>query len=271
VLRTRLNWTLARPFLLLTTTIVVFPTMTYPTVTSQDSYLQALEDINNGVEGAREAVIAVQHNPSVPLGRLYICNMAFTPTPSVDSWPHTPMLLNEPSPSQFPQILPPVFTGTPISQPNPPGPRTVWIENLDGSVTMKTLAMDTMAGRAGSPPPPCFFPLGSKLPKKRALSENIELSMFDILNIFWHHWFLSAGHLQAQALSAQKAEDGKSFWVEFTPQSHAHLVKCTVVLVPWLISKVKRVMFVYILELPNEESHLAFFDPTKGDQQATAA
>jgi hypothetical protein len=74
--------------------------MTYPTVTSQDSYLQALKDMNNGVKGAREAVIAAQHDPLVPLGGLYICNIAIAPTFSVDSWLHTPMLLDEPSPSE---------------------------------------------------------------------------------------------------------------------------------------------------------------------------
>jgi hypothetical protein len=44
----------------LTITIMVFPTMTYPTVISQDSYLQALEDMDSGVEGAREAVLTAQ-------------------------------------------------------------------------------------------------------------------------------------------------------------------------------------------------------------------
>jgi hypothetical protein len=70
---------------------------------------------------------------------------------------------------------------------------------------------------------------------------------------------------------AQKADNGKIFWVKFTPQFHTHLVKCAVVLVPWPISKVKKVMFVYILELLNEEGNVAFFDLSKGDRQATAA
>jgi hypothetical protein len=137
--------------------------------------------------------------------------------------------------------------------------------------TTQTLALDTLAGGAGTPPPPHFFPLGDKLVKKRAPSENADLSVFDILNIFWHCWFLSAGHLRAQALSAQRAENGKFFWVKFAPQFHAHLVKCAVALVPWPMLKVKKVMFVYILELLNEEGHLAFFNLTKGDWWATAA
>jgi hypothetical protein len=95
--------------------------------------------------------------------------------------------------------------------------------------------------------------------------------VFDILNIFRRRWFLSLDSLRAQALSAQKAEDGKIFWVKFAPQFHAHLVKCAVALVPWPIQKVKKVMFVYILELLNGDSHLAFFDLQKGDRRATTA
>jgi hypothetical protein len=73
-------------------------------------------------------------------------------------------------------------------------------------------------------------------------------------------------HLRAQALSAQKAKDGKIFWVKFTPQFHAHLVKYAVALVPQLISKVKKVMFCFILELLNEEGPQAFFALTKGQR-----
>jgi hypothetical protein len=78
-------------------------------------------------------------------------------------------------------------------------------------------------------------------------------------------------HLRANALSAQKAESGKISWVEFTPQFHSHLVKCAVALVPHPLSKVKRVMFVFMLELLNEEGPQAFFDLTKGTRIATQA
>jgi hypothetical protein len=60
-------------------------------------------------------------------------------------------------------------------------------------------------------------------------------------------------------------------WVEFAPQFHLHLVKCTVALVPWLISKVKKVLFVYILELLNEEDLQAFFALTKGQRRESQA
>jgi hypothetical protein len=86
----------------LTTTIEVFPTMTYPTVTSQDTYLQALEDMDSGVEGAREAVRAAQLNLNIPLGELYIHDIGPAPIPSMDPPLHVPMQLDEPGPSQFP-------------------------------------------------------------------------------------------------------------------------------------------------------------------------
>jgi hypothetical protein len=106
---------------------------------------------------------------------------------------------------------------------------------------------------------------------KQFLSGNVELFVFDILNIFHWQWFLSINFLKTQVFSAQKAEDRKIFWVEFTPQFHAHLVKCAVALVPHPIQKVKRVMFVYLLELLNDERHQAFFDLIKGTGIATQA
>jgi hypothetical protein len=100
---------------------------------------------------------------------------------------------------------------------------------------------------------------------------SLKLSIFDILNIFHHQWFLSVDHLRANALSAQKAKSRKIFWVKFAPQFHSHLVKCAVVLVPHPLLKVKRVMFVYLLELLNGEGPQAFFDLTKGTSIATQA
>jgi hypothetical protein len=95
--------------------------------------------------------------------------------------------------------------------------------------------------------------------------------VFDIYNSFHRHWFISRDHLMANATSAQKDEDGKFFWVEFSPLYHAHLVKCAVALVPHPLHKVKKVMFVYILELLNREGPQAFFDLTKGQRKATQA
>jgi rubrerythrin len=78
-------------------------------------------------------------------------------------------------------------------------------------------------------------------------------------------------HLRTAVLSTQKAEDGKFFWVEFTPQFHAHLIKCAVALVPHPLHKVKQVMFMYLLELLNGEGPQSFFDLTKGQWLATQA
>jgi hypothetical protein len=75
----------------------------------------------------------------------------------------------------------------------------------------------------------------------------------------------------ANVILAQKAKDGKVFWVEFAPQFHTHLVKCAVVLVPHPLNKMKKVMFGYILELLNGEGPQAFFNLTKGQHMATLA
>jgi hypothetical protein len=98
-----------------------------------------------------------------------------------------------------------------------------------------------------------------------------ELSVFDILNTFHHCWFLSRASLMANVTSAQKAEDGNFSWVEFAPQYHSHLVKCAVALVPHPVQAVKKVIFVYILELLNRVGSLAFFDLWKGSRKANNA
>jgi len=84
---------------------------------------------------------------------------------------------------------------------------------------------------------------------KQSPSANADLSVFDICNIFHHHWFLLRAHLLTNVILAQKDEDGNISWVEFTPQYHSHLVKCDVALVPYPVLTVKKVMFVYILKL----------------------
>ncbi|KAH9034395.1 hypothetical protein EDB83DRAFT_2525229 [Lactarius deliciosus] len=98
-----------------------------------------------------------------------------------------------------------------------------------------------------------------------------DLLVFDILNIFRRCWFLSRPNLLANAISAQKTEDGNISWVEFSPPYHSHLVKSAVALVPHPVHAVKKVMFVYILELLNGEGDLAFFDLHKGGRMANNA
>ncbi|KAH9021511.1 hypothetical protein EDB85DRAFT_2278436 [Lactarius pseudohatsudake] len=105
----------------------------------------------------------------------------------------------------------------------------------------------------------------------RSLPVDADLSVFDILNIFRCRWFLSRPNLLANAISAQKAEDGNISWVEFSPPYHSHLVKSAVALVPHPVHAVKKVMFVYILELLNGVGDLAFFDLHKGGRKANNA
>ena len=101
----------------------------------------------------------------------------------------------------------------------------------------------------------------------------VELLVFDILNIFHCRWFLLRSHLLTNVISAQKAEDGNISWVEFSSPFHAHLVKCTIALVPHPVpvAKVKKVMFVFVLELLNREGHMAFFELQKGGRKANNA
>jgi hypothetical protein len=106
---------------------------------------------------------------------------------------------------------------------------------------------------------------------KRSPPGNAELSVFDILNIFRRRWFISRDKLMTNVISAQKAEDGNISWVEFAPQYHSHLVKCAVALVPHPVLTVKKVMFVYILELLNGKGNLAFFDLQAGGRKANNA
>ncbi|KAH9963107.1 hypothetical protein BGW80DRAFT_1463312 [Lactifluus volemus] len=153
---------------------------------------------------------------------------------------------------------PPVFTGTPVSQPS-------------STPELIPPPADTAGGVGGPPQDPVYYPPREKLTPRRALTANDELSVFDIHNIFRRRWFLSRDHLMANVISAQKAEDGKISWVEFTPPYHAHLVKCAVALIPRPLQKVKKVMFAYILETLNGEAPKAFFDLTKGPSLASKA
>jgi predicted RNA-binding Zn-ribbon protein involved in translation (DUF1610 family) len=128
---------------------------------------------------------------------------------------------------------------------------------------------------ASTPPPTSSGPdraavKGGAKPN-RSSAGNVDLSVFDILNIFRRRWFLSRANLLANAISAQKDEDGNISWVEFSPHYHSHLVKCAVALVPHPVLKVKKVMFGYILELLNGKGISAFFDLQMGGRKANNA
>jgi hypothetical protein len=224
-----------------TITIIVFPMMSFNSSPSPShSSTPTGDDLTDQMLKARLAEI--------------VAELSSPPTPSVSSPPASPGRQKVAFSSQPPEFLNPAqgFQGGFLSQA--PSSSRVPLDD----VTPYTVN-------------PCDVPLGVKQVGKWFLSGNVELSIFNILNIFHQHWFLSANHLRAQALLAQKAEDRKIFWVEFTPQFHTHLVKCAVALVPHPTQKVEKVMFIYILELLNSKGHQAFFNLTKGTRLATQA
>ena len=90
-------------------------------------------------------------------------------------------------------------------------------------------------------------------------------SMFDILNLFRRQWFLSRDWLVSNVASAQRTDGSSINWVEFPPAAHTHLVRCAIKLAPSVpAAKVKWVMFVYLLEVLNNDSPvLSFFAPCR--------
>ena len=87
-------------------------------------------------------------------------------------------------------------------------------------------------------------------------------SVFDVLNIFRARWFINRPHILSLALFAQKAGEGNEVtWVEFSPQSHSHLVKQALALAPpsYPLALVKRVMFSFLLEVVNSPDSFFFF------------
>jgi hypothetical protein len=216
--------------------------------------------MDDNVPGAREAILATQLDRTVSLGlrapiarfdTLSLQDSSPPPTPSVVP-PKPYSSQGEAGTSNSQSLLMPFCAETPVSQPNTPNPEP----------TSASLGK----GQAGTTPR-----AKGKTLTQWARSAADKLSVFDIHNIFCCHWFLSQDHLVANVTSAQKAEDGKIFWVEFSPQFHTHLVKCTVVLIPRPVNKVKKVMFGYVLELLNGEGPQAFFDLIKGQWLATQA
>ncbi|KAF8264280.1 hypothetical protein EI94DRAFT_1703360 [Lactarius quietus] len=151
-----------------------------------------------------------------------------------------------------------------------------------GDPATVALPFNPVLAKVSVRPPPPLPPLPLPPPKKggalltgrggpKPIPGDDELSVFDILNTFRHRWFLSLEHLVKHIISAQKAEDGTFSWVEFSPPFHSHLVKYAVALVPHPVRTVKRVMFVFLLELLNREGHLAFFELQKGGRKANNA
>jgi len=90
-------------------------------------------------------------------------------------------------------------------------------------------------------------------------------SVFDILNLFRRQWFLSRDWLVSNVASAQRTDGSSIDWVKFPPAAHTHLVRCAIKLAPSVpAAKVKRVMFVYLLEVLNGDGPVSsFFAPCR--------
>jgi len=89
--------------------------------------------------------------------------------------------------------------------------------------------------------------------------------VFDLLNLFRCQWFLLRDWLVSNVASAQRTDDSSIDWVEFPPTAHTHLVRCAIKLAPSVpAAKVKRVMFVYLLEVLNGDGPVSsFFAPRR--------
>ena len=84
------------------------------------------------------------------------------------------------------------------------------------------------------------------------------------LRTFRSCWHLDKGWLVSFVASAQcKTPTSPISWVEFMPQGHTHLVRSAIKLVPPTkalpISKIKEVMFAFLLEVLNESAPRADF------------
>src|SRR6267142_4376477 len=113
--------------------------------------------------------------------------------------------------------------------------------------------------KVGKPPLPP--PAAVAIPSVPLVALDNGPSVFQVLNIFRHRWFLNRDHLIANILSAQKDKSDKIFWVDFQPTFHTHLIRWALALLPPLcpVAKGKRCMFVFILEILTAEESRPFF------------
>ncbi|KAG2100667.1 uncharacterized protein F5147DRAFT_812787 [Suillus discolor] len=93
-----------------------------------------------------------------------------------------------------------------------------------------------------------------------------DYSVFDILNVFRCRLFISRSDLVGHTVMATKSEMGQFTWLTLRPVYHSMVVKtalCTL-FGTRLVDKIKSVLFVYLLEVANEEAPDAFFALEKG-------
>ena len=107
----------------------------------------------------------------------------------------------------------------------------------------------TPAQPAGLPAPRSVGPV-----TQRGVAPLVDLSVFDMLNIFRARWFINREHLLSLILSATKGGDNNEVtWIDLLPQAHSHLLRQAKNLAPLSYPSplLKRVMFVFLLEIVN--------------------
>jgi len=91
-------------------------------------------------------------------------------------------------------------------------------------------------------------------------------SSIELLNLLRRRLSIARTHIVAQTIMAQKDEEGNFSWVEFEPRFHSHLVKCAFSLLNAPIThsaqkQLKKALFIFILEILNQEYEDTFFAP----------
>src|SRR6266850_1630887 len=130
--------------------------------------------------------------------------------------------------------------------PRPPVPRPVSVRAPPLSPALPPAKRPKKARKLSSPPapspappvaapslevPPLPLKNGNKQADKSTRDRGVSgvvlddgPSVFDVLNVFRHQWFLHRDHLLANILSVQKDDAGNIVWVDFLPPFHTHLV-----------------------------------------------
>ena len=99
---------------------------------------------------------------------------------------------------------------------------------------------------------------------------------FELLNLLQQQLTITHSHIIAQTIMAQKDETGKVSWVEFIPEFHSHLVKQAFSLLsrpitPSAQRMLKKAIFVFVLEILNQEREVEFFTLEYGDTRKNNA
>ena len=97
-------------------------------------------------------------------------------------------------------------------------------------------------------------------------------SCFKLLNRLRRQLTIAHLHIIAHTTMALKDEAGNFSWVEFEPKFRSHLFKCAFSLLGELITPAaqrmyKKAIFVYILELLNQEGEDTFFTSKHGQEK----